>query len=72
MRGQSQQAVTVLSDPALVENADSRETALVWLIRALELSGRHDEAQTILAREEGNASLRAHLTRVAAATGGGE
>jgi len=72
MRGQIQEAVTLLSNPALVQNADSRETALVWLIRALDLNGRHDEAQTILASEEGNAGLRAHLAHVTAATGGSE
>ncbi|MBS3873240.1 MAG: O-antigen ligase family protein [Firmicutes bacterium] len=68
MRGHVAQAVDVLSNPALAKNADSRETALVWLIRALELSGRHDEAQAILALEEGNAGFRAHLAHVSAAT----
>jgi tetratricopeptide (TPR) repeat protein len=68
MRGEVAQAVAVLSEPHLLADVNSKETALVWLIRALQLSGRHDEARARLAGIEGNASTMSHLALVTAAT----
>jgi Flp pilus assembly protein TadD len=68
MRGEVAQAVAVLSEPHLLADANSKETALVWLVRALQLSGRHDEAQARLAGVQGNESIKSHLALVTAAT----